>query len=260
MPKYNWFYHSEPESHLGGRRMHTPRGKVLGGSSSINGLVYVRGNPRDFERWEEEGAAGWSYARRAAVFPPRGARRLRRRRLSRRCGTARHALRHARESAARGVARGGGAGRLPADERHQRRAAGGVRPHGHDRRERQAGERLERVSAPRDDAGESDRAHARDGDPDPVRRQAGHRRRVQPRRQDANREHPARVDPVRRADQFPAAAETVGRSGRRRSCGSTAIPVVHDLPGVGENLQDHLEFYFQVACTEPVTLYPSVIF
>src|SRR5438445_9077415 len=40
MPKYNWFYHSEPEPNLGGRRMHTPRGKVLGGSSSINGLVY----------------------------------------------------------------------------------------------------------------------------------------------------------------------------------------------------------------------------
>jgi choline dehydrogenase len=41
--------------------MHTPRGKVLGGSSSINGLVYVRGNPLDFERWEQEGAAGWGY-------------------------------------------------------------------------------------------------------------------------------------------------------------------------------------------------------
>jgi choline dehydrogenase len=51
MPKYNWFYHTEPEPHLDGRRMHTPRGKVLGGSSSINGLVYIRGNPQDFERW-----------------------------------------------------------------------------------------------------------------------------------------------------------------------------------------------------------------
>ena len=61
MPKYNWFYHTEPEPHLNGRRMHTPRGKVLGGSSSINGLVYIRGNPQDFERWAREGAAGWSY-------------------------------------------------------------------------------------------------------------------------------------------------------------------------------------------------------
>jgi choline dehydrogenase len=61
MPKYNWGYESEPEPHLDGRRLHCPRGKVIGGSSSINGLVYVRGNPLDFERWEEEGASGWGY-------------------------------------------------------------------------------------------------------------------------------------------------------------------------------------------------------
>ena len=66
MKKYNWFHYTEPEPHLGGRRIHTPRGKVLGGSSSINGLVYVRGNPSDFDRWEAEGAAGWNYA---AVLP-----------------------------------------------------------------------------------------------------------------------------------------------------------------------------------------------
>src|SRR5690349_10541950 len=61
MPKYDWRYYTEPEPNLGGRKLHTPRGKVLGGSSSINGLVYVRGNPLDFDRWEEEGARGWSY-------------------------------------------------------------------------------------------------------------------------------------------------------------------------------------------------------
>src|ERR1700758_3303043 len=49
MPRYNWGFKSEPEPGLGGRRMDTPRGKVLGGSSSINGMVYVRGNPLDFE-------------------------------------------------------------------------------------------------------------------------------------------------------------------------------------------------------------------
>src|SRR3954469_17335113 len=60
-PRYHWGYTSEPEPHIDGRRINTPRGKVLGGSSSINGLVYVRGNPLDFDRWEEEGAHGWSY-------------------------------------------------------------------------------------------------------------------------------------------------------------------------------------------------------
>jgi choline dehydrogenase len=59
---YNWGYRTEPEPHLGGRRLNCPRGKVLGGSSSINGLVYVRGNPVDFERWQDEGARGWGYA------------------------------------------------------------------------------------------------------------------------------------------------------------------------------------------------------
>src|SRR5580698_2011623 len=61
MKAYNWGYVSEPEPFLNHRRMHCPRGKVLGGSSSINGLVYVRGHPLDFERWEEEGARGWGY-------------------------------------------------------------------------------------------------------------------------------------------------------------------------------------------------------
>ena len=59
--KYDWRYYSEPEPHLNNRRFHTPRGKVLGGCSSINGMVYVRGNPMDFDRWEEEGAKGWGY-------------------------------------------------------------------------------------------------------------------------------------------------------------------------------------------------------
>jgi choline dehydrogenase len=59
--RYIWDYEAEPEPALGGRRLHTPRGKVLGGSSSINGLVYVRGNPLDFDRWQDEGARGWAY-------------------------------------------------------------------------------------------------------------------------------------------------------------------------------------------------------
>ena len=59
---YDWGYASEPEPHLGGRVLATPRGKVIGGSSSINGMVYVRGHARDFDHWAEEGATGWGYA------------------------------------------------------------------------------------------------------------------------------------------------------------------------------------------------------
>ncbi len=60
-PKYEWGFHSEPEPHLAGRRLHCPRGKVLGGSSSINGMVYVRGHACDFDEWESLGATGWAY-------------------------------------------------------------------------------------------------------------------------------------------------------------------------------------------------------
>ncbi len=59
---YDWGFQSEPEPYLGGRQLATPRGKVIGGSSSINGMVYVRGHARDYDTWEEMGARGWSYA------------------------------------------------------------------------------------------------------------------------------------------------------------------------------------------------------
>ncbi|MFK7744579.1 MAG: choline dehydrogenase [Roseobacter sp.] len=62
MKRYDWGYLSEPEQHLGGRRLVCPRGKVIGGSSSINGMVYVRGHAMDFDHWAEQGADGWSYA------------------------------------------------------------------------------------------------------------------------------------------------------------------------------------------------------
>ncbi|QYK43067.1 MAG: choline dehydrogenase [Paracoccaceae bacterium] len=62
MSIYDWGLKSEPEPHLGGRVLATPRGKVLGGSSSINGMVYVRGHARDFDHWAEAGATGWSHA------------------------------------------------------------------------------------------------------------------------------------------------------------------------------------------------------
>ena len=62
MERYDWGYWSEPEPHLGGRKLACPRGKVIGGSSSINGMVYVRGHAKDFDTWAEMGASGWSYS------------------------------------------------------------------------------------------------------------------------------------------------------------------------------------------------------
>lgn len=61
-PGYNWNYQTEPEPFLNNRRLVQPRGRVLGGSSSINGLLYLRGHPLDYEGWAASGARGWSYA------------------------------------------------------------------------------------------------------------------------------------------------------------------------------------------------------
>ena len=61
MSMYDWGYRSEPEPYLDGRSLVTPRGKVVGGSSSINGMVYVRGHAKDFDHWDESGAKGWAY-------------------------------------------------------------------------------------------------------------------------------------------------------------------------------------------------------
>nr|WP_287413160.1 choline dehydrogenase [Pseudodesulfovibrio sp.] len=60
---YNWWYESEPEPHMNNRRIYQPRGKVLGGSSCINGMIHIRGNAMDYEKWsKEDGLKNWSYA------------------------------------------------------------------------------------------------------------------------------------------------------------------------------------------------------
>ena len=60
-PKYNWKYYSEPEPYLNNRRLFCPRGKMIGGSSAHNGMVFVRGNKNDYKRWESFGLKSWSY-------------------------------------------------------------------------------------------------------------------------------------------------------------------------------------------------------
>ncbi|MDP2574592.1 choline dehydrogenase [Vibrio penaeicida] len=59
--KYNWFYKTEPQAHMNNRQMYWPRGKCWGGGSALNAMVYIRGHALDYDRWESEGAKGWSY-------------------------------------------------------------------------------------------------------------------------------------------------------------------------------------------------------
>ncbi|WP_028639508.1 choline dehydrogenase [Novosphingobium acidiphilum] len=66
--RHNWGFWTQPEPHMDGRRLWQPRGKGLGGSSAINGMVYIRGHPRDYDQWRQMGLDGWSYAETLPYF------------------------------------------------------------------------------------------------------------------------------------------------------------------------------------------------
>lgn len=254
MPRYNWFFHTEPEPGLGGRRLHTPRGKVLGGSSSINGLVYVRGNPLDFERWESEGAAGWAYRDVLPYF----------KRTERRNGG--------------GDAYRGGEGKvqtrygaLDNPLNHVWLEAG--KQAGYPYTEDMNGFQQEGFGRMDMTVGGGRRSSAANAYLRPAMRRRNlavrthalatrilfeGRRAVGVTFRRGNEAHVARVrrevivsaGPI----QSPKLLKLSG-VGPARELAQHGIEVVHDLPGVGENLQDHLEFYFQMASTQPVTLY-----
>ncbi len=257
MPKYNWFYHTEPEPGLDGRKMHTPRGKVLGGSSSINGLVYIRGNPQDFERWQAEGATGWSYADVLPYF-----RRAERReeggnpyrgdegKLQTRYGSLANPLHAAWLAAARE------AGYPLTDD------VNGFQQEGFGRMDMTVGGGR-RCSA----ANAYLRPAMRRPNLSVITHALATRVLFDGRRADAlqyrvgeslhtvraGRELILSGGPINTPQLLKLSG--VGPAAELRDLG---IEVVKDLPGVGENLQDHLEFYFQVACKQPVTLYSSI--
>jgi choline dehydrogenase len=257
MPKYNWFYHTEPEPGLGGRRMHTPRGKVLGGSSSINGLVYIRGNPLDFERWRSEGAAGWGYADVLPYFRRAEGRaeggndyRGANGKLGTTYGTLSNPLHAAWLAAAREAGypltddvngfQQEGFGRMDMTVRN------GVRCSAANAYLRPAMSRpnltvLTGALATRI-VFEGRRARGLEY------QRGGTTHTVSAGRELILCGGPINSPQLLKLSGIGPAAELQG----------LGIPVVHDLPGVGENLQDHLEFYFQVACREPITLYSSV--
>src|SRR5690606_24900253 len=133
---FDWRYESDPEPNLDGRRLPHPRGKVLGGSSSINGMLYERGHQASYDRWAAEtGSPLWDYAHCEPYF----------RRLE---GCAAGAARPGRGPDLRRVLRGGPAGRLQGRARHQRQRAGGLLPAGPGGPGWQAGLGGRRVPAP----------------------------------------------------------------------------------------------------------------
>ena len=290
---YDWQYRSEPEPHMGGRRIYHARGKVLGGSSSINGMIFQRGNPEDYERWAADaGMERWDYAHCLPYF----------KRMERclagddRSGVAGDDL--------SGLTGDLGRGGLAGDDRGG--VAGGLGWGGY------RGDRgplvLERGPAANPlfeaflEAAEQ-AGHPRTADVNGYRQEgfAAFDRNVhRGRRLSAARAylHPVLGRPnlrlVTRAlttrilfDGGRATGVTYTKGGRRRTvqagevicCGGAintpqllqlsgvgpagllrryGIDVVADVPAVGANLQDHLEVYVQHACTQPVSMQPHL--
>ena len=256
MPKYNWGYATEPEPGLGGRVMNAPRGKVIGGSSSINGMVYVRGHAMDFDRWEQEGAQGWGYRhvlpyfRRAETRAEGGdAYRGADGPLHTRYGTLENPL-HAAWLAAAGQA---GHEATPDINGAQQEGFGRMDMTVHKGRRWSAANAYLRPALRHGRIALQTHALATgivfEG-----------RRAVGVRYLRGGTEHVirARREVILCGGPFnsPQLLKLSG-VGPRAELAAHGIELRHDLPGVGENLQDHLEFYFQVECREPVSLYPS---
>ena len=257
MEKYNWFYHTEAEPGLGGRRLHTPRGKVLGGSSSINGLVYVRGNPQDFERWTAEGASGWSYQDVLPYFrraETRAAGGNEYRGDSGPLQTTYGSLKNPLHAAWLAAAREAGYPHTDDINGMQQEGFGRMDMTVGKGRRSSASNAYLRPAMRRPNLSLLTHAMATRVDFDGRRatgvqyQRGGARQSVR-----ATRAVILCAGPVNSPQLLKLSG--VGAAEELRAHG---IPVVLDLPGVGENLQDHLEFYFQVACKEPVSLYSSI--
>jgi choline dehydrogenase len=259
-PKYDWRYETEPEPHLGGRRLHTPRGKVVGGSSSINGMVYIRGNALDFDGWEEAGAEGWGYRhvlpyfRRAETREEGGdAWRGSDGPLHTSYGPLANPLYRAFIDAARQ------AGYAETSD------VNGYRQEGFGRMDRtiHEGRRWSAANAYLKPALKRPNLSLRSGAM-VTRLILEGRRAVGVAYRVGGPGSPERE--VRVAREVILAGGSInsplvlklsgiGPAAELRDLG---IEVRHELPGVGENLQDHLEFYFQMESLQPITLYSAM--
>ena len=253
--RWNWGYESEPEPHLNNRRLNCPRGKGLGGSSSINGLVYVRGNALDFERWkEDEGATGWGYADVLPYFKRAEGRaeggneyRGGDGPLSTSYGPLDNPLHQAWLDAAQqagyaltedynGYAQEG-FGRMDMTVRDGTRCSA-AKAYLYEARKRPNLKVIERALVTRI-LFEGTRAIGVEYE------RAGQLHQLR-----AAREVILSGGPINSVQLLKLSG--IGPADELQQHG---IKVRADRPGVGANLQDHLEFYFQMACTQPITLY-----
>lgn len=253
---YNWFYESEPEPFMDNRRMYCPRGRVLGGSSSINGMCYVRGHALDYDRWAGNQLPSWSYAHCLPYFQKaetweRGADEYRGDNgpLHVTDGPCKNPLYEAFIEA------GAEAGYPKTDDMNGHQQEG----FGHMQMTTHKGRRWSTANA-----------YLR-----PVLKRPNLTIMVK------TLTHRILFDGLRASGveiSHKGQKHTLNANREIISCGGSInspqllmlsgigdgdqlkahdIPVVHELKGVGANLQDHLEIYVQMACTQPITLYSA---
>ena len=256
MARYDWGYTTEPEPHLGGRRLATPRGKVIGGSSSINGMVYVRGHARDFDHWAEAGARGWSFAEVLPYF-----KRMENAKAGEDGWRGREGPLHVQRGPRRNplydafIEAGRQAGFELTDDYN------GAKQEGFAAMEQTIhnGRRWSAANAYLKPA---------------LRRQnvslvRGFARRVVIENQRAvgvEIEAHKTIQVVKARREVIVAASAINAPtllklsgiGPAQELRRHGIAVVADRPGVGENLQDHLELYIQQECLQPITLHSSL--
>ncbi len=257
MGLYDWGYVSEPEPHLGGRRLPCPRGKVIGGTSSINGMVYVRGHARDYDHWAEAGAEGWAYADVAPYFDRMESW---------------HDGGHGGDGAWRGKS-----GPLHVTRGRRRNplfkafVEAGCQA-GFELTVDYNGEKQEGFGPMEQTVWKGRRWSTANAYLRPALKRPNcdilrcFARRViveDGRAVGVEVERGGQVETVRARREVIVAASSINSPkllmlsgiGPAAHLAEHGIEVVADRPGVGQNLQDHLELYIQQACTQPITLY-----
>ena len=253
--KFAWQFHTEPEPYLDKRKMHCPRGKVIGGSSSINGMVYVRGHARDFDQWEKEGAVGWSYKDCLPYF---------KRTESWQDG----------EDNYRGgdgpVATCGG-NNMKFNPLYQAFIEAGHEA-GYPTTNDYNGEQQEGFGAMHMTVDNGVRASASSAYIEEAKKRSNLTilsgvlvKRVLLKNKTATGVEYKRNSEIARVNankEIILSAGSVGSPqllqlsgiGPRKVLKDAGVELLHEMPGVGENLQDHLEVYFQYHCKKPITL------
>ncbi|VAW12386.1 Choline dehydrogenase [hydrothermal vent metagenome] len=257
MKRYDWGFQTEPEPHLGGRRLVCPRGKVIGGSSSVNGMVYVRGHARDYDTWAEVGAKGWSYADVLPYF-----QRL----------ETWHDGGHGGDPDWRGRSGPLHVTRGPRDNPLHRAFVDAGRQAGFETTGDYNGEQQEGFGPMEQTVWKGRRWSAANAYLRPALKRPNcdllrcFARRIiieDGRATGVEIERRGRIEIVTARAEVVIAASTINSPkllmlsgiGPAAHLAGHGIEVVADRPGVGQNLTDHLELYIQQACTQPITLY-----